>query len=77
MNAIQELSEAAHGPVLVTPNPAVEPDPAKVIGIYTFAHPELDAAVRFSAPCASSSDGYRRRRSAPRHASPRSRTSAG
>jgi hypothetical protein len=46
MNAIQGISESAHGRVLATSNPPVEPEPEKTIGTYYFDHPQLDANVR-------------------------------
>ncbi|KAF8799396.1 amine oxidase [Phlegmacium glaucopus] len=36
------LSEARHGPVLVTLNPPFEPDPAKISGRWKYDHPVLD-----------------------------------
>lgn len=43
MNELQHLSEAKHGPVLVTLNPPREPAAAKTVGRYPYDHPVLDA----------------------------------
>ncbi|KZT25415.1 FAD/NAD(P)-binding domain-containing protein [Neolentinus lepideus HHB14362 ss-1] len=43
MNALQHLSEAKHGPVLVTLNPPHDPDPKNTVGWYKYSHPVLDS----------------------------------
>lgn len=45
MNDLQHISEADHGPVLVTLNPPKEPCPDTVVGRYTYEHPVLNAKV--------------------------------
>jgi predicted NAD/FAD-binding protein len=46
MNDLQHISEADHGPVLVTLNPPFDPRPETVSGRYTYEHPVLNAKVR-------------------------------
>ncbi|KAL6303896.1 FAD/NAD(P)-binding domain-containing protein [Sparassis latifolia] len=41
MNVLQRLPMERHGLVLVTVNPPFEPDPAKVVGQFSFDHPVL------------------------------------
>ena len=48
MNNLQHISEADHGPVLVTLNPPFEPLAEKVVGRYKYEHPVIDAEVRSS-----------------------------
>ncbi|KZW00950.1 FAD/NAD(P)-binding domain-containing protein [Exidia glandulosa HHB12029] len=45
MNDLQHIDEDKHGPVLVTLNPPFEPDPAKVVGRWSYDHPVLDAGA--------------------------------
>lgn len=46
MNDLQHISEAEHGPVLVTLNPPSDPRPETVVGRYAYDHPILNAKVR-------------------------------
>lgn len=48
MNALQHISNVAHGSVFVTLNPLYEPDPTKVVGTYKYDHPVLDNKVNRS-----------------------------
>ncbi|KAK0206275.1 hypothetical protein DFS33DRAFT_1255496 [Desarmillaria ectypa] len=48
MNALQHLSYAKYGPVLVTLNPPYEPRPEMIIGRWKYDHPLLDANAKRS-----------------------------
>ncbi|KAK0468076.1 uncharacterized protein EV420DRAFT_1635337 [Desarmillaria tabescens] len=48
MNALQHLSYAKHGPILVTLNPPYEPRPEMIIGRWKYDHPLLDANAKRS-----------------------------
>ena len=45
MNALQCIPEKVFGPVLVTLNPPLEPDPKRVVGRYQYDHPILGSKV--------------------------------
>lgn len=41
MNILQSIDESIYGPVLVSLNPLYEPDPSKVVGSWSYDHPEF------------------------------------
>lgn len=50
MNALQHIPEDTFGPVLVTLNPPLEPDPVRVVGRYQYDHPVLGPEVHIQQP---------------------------